>query len=206
MDEDLLDKFFAGECTPEEAIRVRSSLDQPLANEDLILRRSWRNIQKHAKADSIRPLSPWAMYVAAALAGLMTVFGVAWKLAQENLVIQNTSHHYEAYYAKGLLFKLPPNGSARINMNIASHSADLLFCGDVRIHNTSENDVSMKLNLTCAKNRRPEQSAVVTIRRDKKIVAFQYRLKSDELVVVEEDRVFDLPLPLQKKALEALEI
>ena len=206
MEKELLDKYFAGQCTPEEAASVKQWLNQPVANEERLLKKSWLHVQNHMRADAIRPINPWTKYFAAATVALVIIGGAAWQLTSQHFVIKNTSRHYEAFDAKGLQVRLPPQASARINMGLAANHADLLFCGDVRIHNTSGNDVDMKLNLACASDGRPEQSAVVTVRRDTKIVAFQYRLKSDELIVVEEDRLFDLPLPLQKKALEALEI
>lgn len=101
---------------------------------------------------------------------------------------------------------LPPQASARLDLGLVSQSADLVFCGDVRIHNTSEGDVEMKLNLNCANGNSRDRTTSVIVRKDKKYLAFQYHFKSDEVVVVEEDRLFDLPLPLQQKALKALKI
>ena len=206
MEKELLDKYFAGQCTPWEAARVRQWLDQPITNEDRLLKKSWLHIQNHMRADAIRLINPWTKYFAAATVAFLIIGGAALQLTSQHFVIRNTSQHYEAFDAKGLQVRLPPQASARINMGVVENDAVLMFCGDVSIHNTSENDIDMKLNLACASDGRPEQSAMITVRKDKKIVAFQYRLKSDELIVVEEDRLFDLPLPLQKKAFEALEI
>ncbi len=206
MDEDLLDKYFAGQCTPEEAARVRRWLEKPVANENRLLGQSWHNIRRYIQAGANGRVNPWARYFAAASVVLLTVYAAAWNLSPRGFVIRNTSQQYEAFDARGLQFRLPPEAAARINMSVVSRSADLKFCGNVRIHNTSGNDVDMKLNLSCASAEHPDHTAVLKARKDKKYVAFQYRFKSDELVVVEEDRIFDLPLPLQQKALEVLEI
>jgi len=206
MDEDLLNKYFAGQCTPEEAESVRHWLSQPVVKENLLLKKSWRNIKTHIRTTSIQPLNSWPIYFAAASVVLLIVAGVSWKLISNDFIIQNTSAHYEAFDASGLQFKLPPQAAARINNDAGSKTADLKFCGDVRILNNSENDVDMKLNLNCVGKAHPDFTTVLRARKDKKYVAFQYHFKSVELVVVEEDRIFDLPLPLQKKALEVLEI
>lgn len=206
MDEDLLEKYFAGQCTPQEAALVRRWLDQPIENEEELLKQSWRNIQKHMRVGIIRPINSAARYLVAASIGILTISGAIWKAMPQDFLIKNTSSHYEAFDAEGLLFRLPPQAFAHVNMGIIKRRANLIFCGDVRIHNTSENDVEMKLRLDCASVGHSEHTAVVKVRKDGKYVAFQCSLISNELIVVEEDRLFDLPLPLQKKAMEALKI
>ena len=206
MDEDLLDKYFAGQCTPEEAAEVKKWLDKPVSHENQLLEKSWRRIRTHIRIGTINPLNSLSMYFAAASVVLLTIFGIFSKLTHQDFLIQNTSRQYEAFEARGLQFRLPPQAAARINMGVVSQSADLMFCGNIRIHNTSGNDVDMKLNLNCASTENPERFTILKARKDKKYLAFQYHFKSEELVVVEEDRIFDLPLPLQQKALEVLEI
>ena len=206
MDEDLLDKYFAGQCTPEETERVKKWLDQPIANESSLLRNSWRNISIHIRTTNILAFTPWSRYLAAASVALLAMYGIGYKLTSSDFVIHNTSRNYEAFDNKGLQLRLPPQAAARINSGMTSQSADLVFCGNVRIENNSENDINMKLNLNCLDTDHPNFTTILKARKDKKYVAFQYRFKSEELVVVEEDRIFDLPLPLQQKALETLEI
>ncbi|ACT91948.1 hypothetical protein [Dyadobacter fermentans] len=206
MDEDLLDKYFAGQCTPEEASQVERWLDRPAPNEKRLLRQSWRGIHAHIRAGAIRPFGPWTSYLAAASVLLLMVAGVVWTSIPRHLELRNTSRTYDAFDARGLQLRLPPQATARVDLGMVSHSADLVFCGDVRIHNASGNDVRMKLNLQCAEGDPANHSTVLTVRKDRRYVAFRYHFKSDEVVVVEEDRLFDLPLPLQQKALKALKI
>jgi len=205
MEQELLDKYFAGKCTPEEESLVRYWLAQPVSGESRLVEKSWLHIRAHMLFGKIRPLNAWPGYFAAASAVLLTVLGIAWKLSSQDFVIRNTSRHYEAFDTKGLQFQLPPQAAAHINTGIVSSSADLVFCGDVRIQNNSSNDVDIKLNLNCT-NEEPDHITTLKVRKDKKYLAFQYYFKSDEIVVVEEDRIFDLPLPLQQKALKVLEI
>ncbi|SDG22696.1 hypothetical protein SAMN04487996_116115 [Dyadobacter soli] len=206
MDEDLLDKYFAGKCTPEEAARVKRWLDRPVPGEERLLRNSWKNIHRHMRTAAVRPLRPWVAYAAAASVALLVTFGLAGRMLSQHFEIQNTSRHYDAFDASGLQLRLPPQASARVDLGLVSQRADLVFCGDVRIHNTSGNDVAINLNLNCANGNPHNRPTSFTVRKDRKYLAFQYHFKSDEVVVVEEDRLFDLPLPLQQKALKALEI
>lgn len=205
MDEDLLDKYFSGRCTPEEINKVKHFLEQPLVNENRILGLSWDNIQRHTRrARSLRMASRgWMYYSVAASVVLLISCTIIWKIIPGNWEIRNDTQHYEAFDAKGLQFRLPPEAAARINIGIGSYKADLRFCGGVRIHNTSERDVDMKLNMECAST---QHTSLLKVLKDKRYLAFPYEFKSGELVIVEEDRIFDLPLPLQQKALEALEI
>nr|WP_295927813.1 hypothetical protein [uncultured Dyadobacter sp.] len=205
MDEDLLDKYFAGKCTAEEAVRVRSWLDNPVLDEERLLKKSWRHVHRYIRAGAIRPLRPW-VYLAAASVSLLLLFGIGGSLLSRHVEIQNNSRHYDAFNASGLQLRLPPQASARVDLSLVSHRADLVFCGDVRIHNTSQSDVEMKLNLNCTDGNPHDRTTSVIVRKDKKYLAFQYHFKSDEVVIVEEDRLFDLPLPLQQKALKALKI
>lgn len=206
MDKDLLDKYFSGQCTPEEIERVTQWLKQPVANEKLLLRKSWRSIRTQIRTAVIRPLNPWPRYVAAASVALLTVGGISWKLISDDFVFRNNSESYEAFNANGLQFRLPPKAAAKIDNAVGSGTASVVFCGPVRIANNSENDVDMKLNLNCASPENSGYTMMLRVRKDQRYVAFQYHYKSEELVVVEEDRIFDLPLPLQQKALEVLEI
>lgn len=205
MDQDLLDKFFAGKCTPEQEARVRHWLDRPVENENDLLKKSWLGIRAHMQGPAVRTFTSWPNYFAAACVLLAVGFAI-WRPDAQKYIIHNTSPHYEAFNAKGLQFRLPPKAAARIHMGAGANSADLRFCGNIRIQNNSEEDVKMKLNLACTNTVQPDQTTLFTVRKDKKYLVFQYHFKSDELVVVEEDRIFDLPLPLQQRALKILEI
>jgi hypothetical protein len=206
MDEDLLDRYFAGTCTPEEKARVELWLRKPVADEKRLLSESWRNVSFYIRQGLVRSFNPWSTYLAAACMVLVTLGGIGWKIVTQDYVVRNVSQHYEAFDANGLQLNLPPQAAARVVPGVVSNSADLVFCGNVRIHNTSKEDIDMRLNLSCVNDSHQSKSILLKARKDTRYVAFQYHFKSDELVVVEEDRIFDLPLPLQQKALEVLEI
>jgi len=206
MDKNLLDKYFAGECTPEEIEHVMQWLSQPVVNEKLLLRKSWLGIRTHIRTAVTPPLNSWVRYIAAASIALFTIGGIIWNRISNDFEFRNNSASYEAFSANGLQFRLPPHGAASINNTVGNQTGNLVFCGHVRIANNSENDVNMKLNLNCASTENPNQSMLLRVCKDQRYVAFQYHYKSDELVVVEEERIFDLPLPLQQRALEILDI
>lgn len=206
MDEDLLDKYFAGNCTPEEIARVERWLQQPVADEKKLLSQSWSSISEYIRRGMVRPLSPWSKYLAAACIVLMALGGIGWKIVTQEYVVRNVSGRYEAFNANGLQLNLPPQAAARVASGMVSSSADLVFCGNVRFYNTSKEDINMKLNLNCLADGQTNKIIALKAKKDTRYVAFQYHFKSDEVVVVEEERIFDLPLPLQQKALEAMEI
>jgi hypothetical protein len=207
MERDLLDKYFAGRCSPKEEAIVKQWLERPVSvREYSLLDRVWGHIETRSFFGRRNYFNRGWMSLAAASVSILLIMSMAFNLLGPHYVIRNTSSDYEEFDAKGIRFGLPPDAAVSINTGIVSYEASLRFCGGIRINNTSGNNVSMKLKNNCNGDEPTVAATVMTARKDGKYLVFQHHFKSDEFIVVEEDRVFDLPLPLQRKAFEILEI
>jgi len=201
IDPDLLDKYFSGKCSHDEESTVRKWLTRPVRNEQELLAETWNTINRKTinKQKPVR-ITIWLRYAAAACLLLAGWFVPDFLVKPgQHYSIKNTSHStYRNYKLAGLDFKLPPSGEARFERGAHKTTVAFMLCGNTEIKNTGESDIDIVLNTSC--NMPESVSYPLVCKKGKSYLALQFHYKSEEMVLVDTDRIYDLPLRLQGKA------
>lgn len=213
----LLDKYFRGECTAEEKELVEQWIDHGEAEtsypeEEIVeeLQASvWTSlVEQHSELHSrsltkklwLTPLLKYAAGITLVLlsGGMFFLFGP--RLFRHEFTAENVSSTSEKVIkTRKFDLLLAAQSKAHFESNCSS-TGKIDFCGQLQIK--PQKDMRLEFTSSCPAQTKASQQ--VNCLKGKSYLAFHFDFKGTEIMVVDKDRIFDLPPRLQASALKTL--
>jgi len=208
---ELLERYAKAEYSAEEQAAVEQWLEQGAGNEEIIpsadpalKAKVWADLVKR-NPGIVYEKSLWLYpyrYAATALL-LLTLGGLSYLAVRSyehnSILVSNIgSEKLKTANVDGYTITLNKESYINFQQNVWRTQADVGLCGGVKLVNQTENKVTLKIHTVCG---RQHDEATVTLNKGKTYVALQLDFSNDELLVVDSDRIFDLPPRLQGKIL-----
>ncbi|WP_254560628.1 hypothetical protein [Dyadobacter diqingensis] len=93
--------------------------------------------------------------------------------------------------SSGLVFTLAPHSKVLANTNYSEQTSSIHFCGAMEITNRSGRDMKVVFSSDCKKSNNAKQ--IITCKEGKSYVALQHNMQKEEIIVVNRNRISDLP-------------
>ncbi len=227
VNKELIEKYHLGLCSPEEEQRVENwlleegidekSLAFEAGEEHLLGEQMWKEIAADLSLTEQEPetiplqhfFSPLIKKAIAAslIAGLLGAGVFGWwheYVGKQPVVLSNYEETgSEKIQTHGLDIFLGPNSQANINASSYHRRGNIDFCGIIMI-NPNE-DIELTLNATCKSFTNTQEK--MTFKKGQKYIAVNYHFNTDnELIVVNERNIANLPTALQKEIMKQFNI
>lgn len=208
---ELLERYAKGECSAEEQATVEQWLEQG-ADDDKVVSSTDTAIKAKVWADLaknnpgiLRQKSIWLYpYRYAATALLLVTLGGLYYLAvhtyeQHSIRLSSVgSKKLETANIAGYAVTLSKESYVQVQQNVWRTQADIGLCGGVKLVNQTASNITLNIHTICG---RQHDETQVTLPQGKTCMAMQLDFSNDELMVIDSERIFDLPPRLQGKIL-----
>ncbi|REA58042.1 hypothetical protein DSL64_21905 [Dyadobacter luteus] len=223
---ELIEKYHAGKCTPEEMLMVEEWLLDDEAEEEFIAPKAtdrktlrdaiWEDLQAEIKSFepektsiskssfSVRSIPFWKLAVAAAAVFILGTFLYNSKQqasVDEVFVLKNSSDTTNKNVSESLYtISLAPKS----NIEIDNSTGNIDFCGAVLIN--PKRDIEFTIQGTCAAP--DEQKEKLFLKKGQNYIALNYNSpeNENEMIILEEGSLTSLPPVVKRQLMEQFNI
>ena len=223
VNKELIEKYHLNLCTLEEKAIVEAWLDADESDDILLMSETgksalkndiWAGIeeilpatQEETKTVKLHAVSVFKQAVAASLIiGLIGLLGALWVQSNsksEPVSVNNAEAENETVQISDMNVILTPQSHARISSSSYLHNGNIDFCGMILIDPKKDFELTLKTNCTD-----PGHGVeTVKLKKGQKYIAINYHFNSsNELIVVNQENLINLPPLLQRELIEKFKI
>ncbi|WKN30301.1 hypothetical protein PZB74_15155 [Porifericola rhodea] len=216
LSRELLEKYAQGKCSPEEIALVHQwmELEEPEVPlpDDIPIQQIEKSVWN--RLTDTRPeltktspyktvlLSTAFKYVAAVLIVLLSAVAIidSAETQQYELMAENYNSSTEKLI-RNRNFDLLLASNSKVHVKKEFYrTAKVNFCGPLKVE--AQQDIELEISSSCLNV--SHEAKKVSFRKGKSYLVFYFDFKDTEIMVVDTDRIFDLPPRLQASALNTL--
>lgn len=205
---ELLEKFANGHCSEEEISHIQQWLSQENETDtsdghELIKKKVWSNLLR--SNPGLREIgNNWGAAKLMRYAAAVTLLGgvgmaIALKFNPvdgEYITIKNKQTHLISQTVSKYELTLGKHTYIHFKENAWRKKIDVGICGDMKLVNNSGDEVKLNLHDLCGSG---QDDIQLTLYNGKSYLAIQLDFNGNEMLVVDRDRVYDLPPRIQGK-------